>query len=153
MDVNMLNPFVESFNNVMPQLGFSEIKTFEWTKKEKEVIGNGAVIILGIVGAVRGNVVYSIDIDSSKQIASTMMMGMPIEELDDMAKSALSELTNMLTANAATVFSDNGIIIDISTPTMTIGNSISINMSSKEIFSTRLSADDISMEINVAFEG
>ena len=42
-----------------------------------------------------------------------MMMGMPVTELDEMSQSALSELSNMLTASAATSFSNLGITIDI----------------------------------------
>ncbi len=62
------------------------------------------ICIVGIVGDIKGNIVYSIDSEDALKIASTMMMGMEINVLDDMAKSAISELTNMLTANAATFF-------------------------------------------------
>lgn len=44
-----------------------------------------------------------------KEDCFTMMMGMPVIEFDDMAQSALSELSNMLTANAATSFAEMGI--------------------------------------------
>jgi len=152
MDVKHVNPFMESFANVMPQLGFCGARTGNICTKEKEVIGSGIMIILGIVGDIRGNVVYSITTEDAKQLASTMMMGMPVEELDDMAKSALSELTNMLTANAATAFSNIGIIIDISTPTMMQGENMSIKMGSGEILCVQLLADEIPMEINISFE-
>ena len=120
--------------------------------KKKNITTSGVLVILGVVGAVRGNVVYMIDIEAAKSIASTMMMGAPVDEFDDMASSAISELTNMLTANAATAFSKNGIIIDISTPSMLQGENISINMSSDTVLCIQLLADDIPIEINIAFE-
>ena len=43
------------------------------------------MIILGIIGDVKGNVVYSTDIESAKKIASTMMMGAPVTEFDELA--------------------------------------------------------------------
>lgn len=152
MDVKYLNPFISSFTSVMPDLGFSDVKMGALSVKDKEVTGSGVFIVLGIVGAIRGNVVYAIDIESAKQIAATMMMGAPVDEFDDMACSAISELTNMLTAHAATAFSTDGIIIDISTPTMLQGENISINVSSNQVLCIQLLADDIPVEINISFE-
>ena len=152
MDANYINPFIQSFTSVMPDLGFGDVKIGILNGKGKEIAGSGVFVILGIVGAIRGNVVYTIDIEAAKQIASTMMMGAPVDEFDDMASSAISELTNMLTANAATAFSNNGILIDISTPTMLQGENISINMSSNQVLCVQLLADDIPIEINISFE-
>lgn len=152
MNVKYMDPFIASFSSVMPQLGFENIRTGEIIDKEKEVVGTGVIVILGIVGELRGNVVYNIDIETAKQIASTMMMGMPIEEFDDMAKSALSELTNMLTATAATAFSDMGVTVDISTPTMLQGENMAVKMSASHIMCVTMFADDMPIEINVSFE-
>ena len=152
MDVNHVNPFMESFLNVMPQLGFSKVEKGQLSVKGKDHLSSGVIIIVGIVGAIKGNIVYSIDIENAKKIASTMMMGMPVIELDEIAKSALSELTNMLTANAATRFSVLGIPIDISTPTLLHGNDISLKMSSNQVLCIELLADNIPIEVNIAFD-
>ncbi|NMB07981.1 MAG: chemotaxis protein CheX, partial [Tissierellia bacterium] len=83
---------------------------------------------------------------------SSMMMGMPISEFDEMAQSALSELANMLTANAATVFAELEVSIDISTPTLLHGENISIKMNSNKVLCVEFLVDDIPIEINIAFE-
>lgn len=152
MDVKYVNPFIQSFNSVMPQLGFNNVRIGKMGAKKKDLVDTGVVIILGIVGDVKGNVVYTLSVDSAKRIASTMMMGMPIEQFDDMAKSALQELTNMLTANAATFFSNIGITIDISTPTLLQGENISIKMNSEPVLCVQLLADDIAVDANISFE-
>lgn len=152
MDVNHVNPFVKSFTSVMPNLGFTTITKGGLSINGQELVKSGVIIIVGIVGAIKGNVVYSIDFEHAKKIASTMMMGMPVEELDEMSKSALSELANMLTANAATVFYSQGIMIDISTPTLLYGENIDVKMSSHQVLCVQLVADGIPVEINVAFE-
>ena len=108
MDVRLINPFIGAVTGIMPQIGFSNITRKGISLKEKKFMVSGVVLTLGIVGDKKGNVVYSIDMDGAKKIASTMMMGMPVEELDDMSKSALSELSNMLTANASINFSNDG---------------------------------------------
>lgn len=153
MDVKLVNPFVEAFVNVMPMLGFQDVKKGNLSLKGKELNSSGVLIIVGIVGSVRGNVVYSFSMEDAKKIASTMMMGMPVSELDDMSKSALSELTNMLTANAATSFSNMDMMIDISTPTLLHGTNVSVKMSSEQVLCIQLIANDIPIDVNISFEG
>ncbi len=153
MDVKLVNPFVEAFVNVMPMLGFQDVKKGNLSLKGKELNSGGVLIIVGIVGSVRGNVVYSFSMEDAKKIASTMMMGMPVSELDDMSKSALSELTNMLTANAATSFSNMDMLIDISTPTLLHGTNVSVKMSSEQVLCIQLIANDIPIDVNISFEG
>ncbi len=152
MDVKYVNPFLEAFTSVMPQLGFQSVNKTNVSVEKQEIKKAGVVIIVGIVGAIKGNVVYCIDMEGAKSVASTMMMGMPIHEFDEMAQSALSELANMLTANAATIFFGQGIQIDISTPAVLFGDDITIKMSSNQVLCIRLTADQIPIEINIAFE-
>jgi chemotaxis protein CheX len=45
-----------------------------------------------------------------------MMMGMPVETLDDMATSALCELCNMIMGSTATLFSTQQMVMDITPP-------------------------------------
>ena len=73
-------------------------------------------VILGVTGQMQGRVLISIPIDNAKKIASNMMMGMPVEELDDMSMSALSELGNMIMGTSATYLSGNGVLVDITPP-------------------------------------
>lgn len=152
MDVKHVNPFMDAFVTIMPQLGFQEVEKGELSVKPQEIFCSGVVIIVGIVGDIKGNVVYTISSENAKKIASVMMMGTPVDKLDEMAKSALSELANMLTANAATCFSNIGIPIDISTPTLLYGDNIEVKMSSNQVLCVQLIANDIPIDVNIAFE-
>ncbi|MNF12768.1 CheC-like family protein [compost metagenome] len=69
-----------------------------------------------------------------------------------MVKSALSELSNMLTANAATSFASIGVSIDISTPTLLCGENVSVKMSSKQVLCVQLISDGVPVDINIAIE-
>lgn len=151
MDVKYINPFLQSFVSIMPQLGINNVEKGNLSIKGKVIESPGVIIILGIMGDVRGNVIYTTTIECAKKIASTMMMGMPVNELDEMAQSAISELTNMLTANAAMNFSNEGINIDISTPTLMYGE-FTANTSSDKVLCIEMLVDGIPFEINVAIE-
>lgn len=152
MDVKYINPFIDSFLYVMPQLGFREVIKQGINLKGKNIKSLGVMMNLGIVGDIKGNIIYSLDNGSAKQIASTMMMGMPVNELDDMAQSALSELSNMLTANASTNLSEEGININISTPTLIYGSDFEAKMNTDKVLCINLLVDNIPVEINVALE-
>lgn len=122
MDVRHINPVIESVGNIMPQLGFAEVSKKGVTLKDRNIQSPGVVIIIGLIGDVKGNIIYGLSIDNAKKIASQMMMGMPVDDFNEMAQSAISELVNMLTANVATNFSRDNITVDISTPTLIQGN-------------------------------
>ena len=121
MDAKLVNPFVDAFTAVMPQIGFAEPKRTKMGVKAQNAVSLGVSVIVGFTKQIRGNIVYNMSEDTAKFIASTMMMGMPIENFDDMAQSAISEMSNMLTATAATNLSGMGLEVDISTPSLSIG--------------------------------
>lgn len=152
MDVNLINPFINSFLNVMPQLGFKEVKKEGISVKGKDIKSLGVMLILSIVGDIKGTIIYSLDVESAKQIASVMMMGFPVTELDDMAQSALSELSNMLTANASTNFAESGTNINISTPTLMHGNDFEAKVNTDKNLCISILVDNIPIEINLAFD-
>ena len=126
LDVNNINPFLQSTINV-----------FESVTQMKLTVGKPALavfsfteptytITVGVVGQMKGQAVLAMSIDNAKEVASKMMFGMPIAELDDMACSALNELSNMIMGNTATVFSTQGKIIDITPPISMIGTDLKI---------------------------
>ena len=152
VNVEFVNPFISSFGHVMKQLGFSEVKNGALSVKGRQISCTGIVLVIGVLGNLKGNIVYVISYEDAKKIASTMMMGMPVDTLDDMAKSSLSELSNMLSANAATNLSSVGVLIDISTPTLLDGEEIGVTMSSDQVLCVQLLADGHVVEVNISFD-
>ena len=151
MDVNHINPFLESFNNVLPQLGLSDVKKIGVSVKGKFIKSLGVVVIIGLSGDIKGNIIYGMSLVDAKKIASTMMMGMAVENFDEIAQSAISELVNMLTANVATNFSKENIMIDISTPTLIEGNFVA-NASVEKVISVLMGVNDTVIEVNISLE-
>lgn len=124
IDVKHINPFlqssisvVESVTQVKLTVGKPEITDFHL----KELT---YAIQVGIVGEMKGQVILAIEDDIAKEIASKMMFGMPVTELDEMSSSALNELGNMIMGNTATIFSTLGILIDITPPLAVYGSDL-----------------------------
>ena len=132
MDAKLVNPFIDAFMTVLPQIGFQEPARAAMTVKDKMTQSLGVTIIVGFTKQIRGNVVYNMSEDTAKYIASTMMMGMPVENFDEMAQSAVSEMSNMLTANAATNLAAMGLEVDISTPSLSVGADFQVKISNEK---------------------
>ncbi len=127
MKQEYVNPFIKAAIEVLAlttQLNFS---TNSPSLRKTPFLPDEVLISLGIVGELKGKVILSMDKEVSKSIASKMMMGMPVSELDDMAKSALCELGNMIMGNVATLLFNLGVTIDITPPTLLTGNNIEVS--------------------------
>ena len=116
-----INPFLMSARSVMQTVCGIEVKFGKIEKSDFKLDGDPMLIMLGITGELSGQACFVMSIDIAKKIASKMMMGMPVEEFDDMARSAISELGNMVMGNAATILSNNNVLIDITPPTIITG--------------------------------
>lgn len=122
MDVNMINPILSAFAEILPQIGFQKIE-----KKKLSLIGatldySGVLLNIALLGSIKGIILIGLDLESAKKFASKMMMGMEVAVFDSMAQSAVSEMGNMVCANACTQYAKVGIGgLDISPPTVMIG--------------------------------
>ncbi len=77
---------------------------------------------VAVVGSIKGVLLIGMSFEGAKKFASKMMMGMEVRELDSLAQSAISEMANMVCANACTQFSKADIGgLDISPPTLMMG--------------------------------
>ncbi|MCI5566963.1 MAG: chemotaxis protein CheX [Veillonellaceae bacterium] len=150
MDAKLVNPFVDALKTVLPQMGFPEPERKAIGVKAKTASSLGVSVIVGFTKSIRGNVVYNMSEDTAKFIASTMMMGMPVDEFNDMAQSAISEMSNMLTANAATNLAGMGFEVDISTPSMTIGENFQIKISDDQYLTVGMDIGGHELEIDIA---
>lgn len=151
MDVKYINPFQDSILNILPQLGINDIKKSNISIRSKQIESPGLIIIVGILGDIRGNVIYGTSVECAKEIAQAMMMGMKVESFNELAQSAISELANMLTANAATNFSNENIIIEISTPTLIFGD-FTANASTDKVLCIEILVNGLPFYVNISLD-
>ncbi|WP_371365793.1 CheY-P phosphatase CheX [Sporomusa rhizae] len=149
MDVKLINPFLEAATTVLPQLGFREVNRGGLAIREKMLASHGVTVLIGITKGVQGNVAYNMTAAAAKKVASTMMMGMPVAEIDEMAQSAISEMVNMVTANAAINFEKQGLAIDISPPSLLVGTNCSVRVSNNKYLALELMVDSERIELNI----
>lgn len=152
MDVKYILPFLEGLKNILEQFGMGDIQRSGLYKKDYMAVDKDVTAIIGIVGELRGNVAYSMSQDTAKNIVSSMMMGMSVEDLDEMARSAIGELSNMVTGNASTLLSGNDINVDITPPSIVFGSDIYFIISSVDTITVDLQTPVGNVEVNIGLE-
>ena len=126
IDVKHINPFLQSSISIVESVTQVKMTVGKPEKTDFYLHEKYYAIQVGVVGEMKGQVILAIRENNAKDIASRMMFGMPVDELDEMASSALNELGNMIMGNTATIFSTLGIIIDITPPLAVYGNDLQL---------------------------
>lgn len=116
LDVAHVNPFLQSSISVIEMMTQVKLSVGKPGVSTLDFPGTAFILQVGVTGVLKGQVLMAMTEENAKFFAGKMMMGMPIETLDGMASSALCELSNMVMGNTATLFSAQGIAMDITPP-------------------------------------
>lgn len=151
MNYEFSEAFSNSFINIMPQLGIEDIGLIDIEDCGNHIKTPGVVCIIGLIGDLKGNVIFAMHDECAKKIASDMMGGMEIEDFDDTAQSAISELGNMLAATSCTELSIAGLTVDVSTPTLMYGT-FSVTASMDRVTQLTMKVADFPFYIYISLE-
>lgn len=152
MDAKLANPIIDAFMDVMPQMGFPMPKRLRVYLQDRNVISNGVMLKVGFTKQMHGNVVYNMTLETARYIASTMMLGVPVNKFNDLTQSALREMSNVLTARAATHFSELGIEVDITTPELVIEEDYTIKISEAQYLTVEMEMGGHRMDIALSVD-
>jgi len=101
MKAEYINPFLESAKIVIEQLVQIKPATGQLGVKDIKFVENYIWIQIGLNGQMNGDIVFGLSEQVALKMVSAMMGGYVISEIDEMGRSAISELGNMISGNAA----------------------------------------------------
>jgi chemotaxis protein CheX len=116
MKAEYINPFLESAKFVIEQVVNIRPSTGQLGIKDVKYVDNYIWIEIGMTGQMSGDIVFGLSEEVALGIISAMMGGFAISEIDEMGSSAISELGNMISGNASTLLSNQGVKVDITPP-------------------------------------
>lgn len=151
VNVDHINPFLMAATKIFKEMCSIDTKIGKPYIKDPVFMDNTLLIMIGFTGKMKGQVMIAFDQAIACDIASKMIM-MPITEMDDFAISAISELGNMILGNAATIFSTQGIEIDITPPTIGSGTMSFSHTFSRNICIPMVFEDNKKIEVNIAIK-
>ena len=151
VNVEYINPFLMAASSIMKNMCQLDAKVGKPYVKTTEFSSDSIIIMIGVTGEMRGQVVIGFTLDVACDIASKMIM-MPITEMNELSMSAISELGNMIMGNAATILSTKGIGIDITPPTVCMGGISMMTAYSKNICVPLMYGDNKVIELDIAIK-
>ena len=152
LNVEYINPFLVSATTILKQACNIDAKVGKPYLKDTNFTSDSVIIIIGVTGEMRGQVMIEFSNPVARTVAGHMMMMDQLPTLDEIGQSALSELGNMIMGNTATLLSEKGIGIDITPPTMAIGNVQFASQFTKNLC-IPLVFDNNTINFNIAMKG
>ncbi|MBF0407706.1 MAG: chemotaxis protein CheX [Candidatus Riflebacteria bacterium] len=132
LDANVLNQFILASISV-----FEQIANIKLSKDKLQYYHQGfkwkvqVATILGLTGAIKGQIILSIDEEIAKKVASAILMGEPVNEFNEIAESGVCEIANMIGGDSAQRLNKLGLTVDVSVPSIIRGNDVEIGFSQK----------------------
>ncbi|HOT61647.1 MAG TPA: chemotaxis protein CheX [Treponemataceae bacterium] len=149
MRVEYINPFVEAAYNILSEVLGGEIKRGELYLKSSSMPVMGVAALVGLAGDVEGRVIFDMSLETAMKIASQMNQEQ-LKEFDDLAKATITELANMITAQAVTKLHDLGFRFDLTPPALFTGQNMEISDHEVEALIVPMESGQGRVEVNVA---
>jgi len=127
LNVNYLNPFIEASMNVVKDIAGINSELKKVCLRGNTFSGQDVIIIIGVTGALVGQVILTLAHESMDTLVKEMFAGNSDNLDNDLKKSAMAELANMIVGNATSLFYKKGMKVLITTPTILTGKEILIS--------------------------
>jgi chemotaxis protein CheX len=128
MRVEYINPFVEASFNVLKEVltDMEVVRRGDLYLKSTTMQIMGVAAMVGLAGEVEGRVLFDMSKETALTVASAMN-GEEMKVMDDMVKATITELSNMITAQAITKLHDLGFKFDLTPPALFTGENLEIS--------------------------
>ncbi len=149
MRAEHINPFYRATRDV-----FQVMLRLETTRQALRAVEELAPVhevnvVIGVTGDLKGSLLYSFP----KNMALAMvhiMSGMEVQKLDAFVTSALAEVANIISGNAATYFSQDNLTCNIAPPQVLVGESGTLAMATDKAVVLPLQTDVGTFEITIS---
>lgn len=152
MLIDYINPFVEATFEVMSEILNSPVRRGQLQLKRLGEGMKGIAVIIGVTGSVSGRIIFDMTEDVALKLSSKLN-DESFSTLNELARSTIAEIGNMVTARAVTKLSKESRSFNFSPPTLIVGTGISI-FEGEDIEALIIPIDTGygMIEINIAFK-
>lgn len=151
MKAEIINPFyiaateiLEMEAGVKCHRGELSMASSKWTTQE-------ITVILNVIGQVRGTFLIGVSKKTGQQIAERMI-GEEVQEINELAMSAIAELGNIIAGRALAGLENIGYQADITPPMFLYGERVYISTLNRRRIQIPLETDIGVIELSVALE-
>jgi chemotaxis protein CheX len=149
MNVKFINPFIEATYEIIKLEAGYEMRRGQLDLDREPYSTDDLTVIISLVGAVEGNVMYSMSKQTVLALVSRMM-GQSMDAMDPMVQSGIAELGNVITGRAGIKLAQHGYETNISPPALLMGKGATIYTLDISRVVVSLTSNDIIVKIHVA---
>lgn len=124
MNVDYINPFIQSASNVFETMLGCEIKRQGLALKQNNTPTYEVTAVIGLSGKVSGSVVFSLSKNVAFQVVDSML-GMQVDEVQADVVDAVGEIANMIAGGAKVGLSEYQLSLGL--PNVVVGKNHSIH--------------------------
>lgn len=126
MNVKFLNPFTEAAVKVLEAECSLNVIKGPLSLQKSSLTADEVTVLISLIGQVEGTVLYGMNAMTALGLVSRVM-GQDFNDFDDLAKSGVAELGNVITGQATIRLSQAGYESQISPPTLIEGKDVEIS--------------------------
>jgi len=150
MRAEYANVFITSAVEVFRKEVGIQLSRKELVRKNAPVPGFPISIILGITGAVKGQIVYSMGEEFAFHVAKAMLPNKLPADLRKLMNSAVSEIANIITGQASIVLAGENDMINLTPPVVVMANDLRVDFLDLPTIALSLISEIGIFEINIA---
>ena len=151
MKAEYINPFYKAAQDVFERMLDLSTERINLGVVEKMVTGKEANVIIGMTGDLAGTVLFSFPKKMTFEMVK-IMSGLEVDKLDSFVTSALGEVANIISGNAATYLSLEEYNCDIVPPQIIIGTNKSISLATDKALFLTLRTEIGEFDINLSIK-
>ena len=148
-DDQLTAPVLRGIKEVVFEMTGMELVPHTEHPVDTSIVGQELTVLVGIIGALEGQISYSISKEFACKFASTILCD-EIDIYDEMSESAICELGNMMTGRAAVLFQEDGIVCDLCPPSIVEAKNVKISSSSIKPCIIHMSGSWGIMEVHIS---
>lgn len=144
MEITSLNQYLTAYKSVVESITDNRLE-FRLSNPRERSDSRHIAVIVGFIGDMTGQARFIMDRKVAMALSSVLAGGMEITEMDELVMSAISEFGNMVMGSTCTLFSNQGITVDITPPAIRIEEDCSEHDPTTLVFCTDILIEGIGL--------
>ncbi|GEM_PF-6521061 len=118
MSMKYAGVFIDAWDNVLQSFSSKHIMRADVQAAVEKGNIRDISVMMGFIGDLDGQILMTMSARTGQTLASEMLGGMEITEVDEVVISAVGELCNMIMGNACASICKDNMAVDITPPTI-----------------------------------
>jgi len=152
LKAEFINPFVGAAYEVIKNVAKFEARKGELAIVNSPVKGDEVNVVIGVTGDLTGQIIFCLSEATALVFASKMLMNLMTDSLNELAKSAIGEMGNMILGNAVTALGERGYFCNLTPPALLIGKDVFVSTQVLKFLVIPLETKAGCITINVALQ-